>query len=238
MSSAPTVRALIFDVFGTCVDWRSGVIRDGEALGARLGVKLDWAAFADAWRANYQPSMEEVRLGHRPWTVLDVLHRETLDGLLGRFGVTGLSESDIDAFNRVWHRLDPWPDVVPGLTRLKAKYIIGPLSNGNFALLTNMAKRAGLPWDVNLSCEVMRAYKPLPASYEGAVRLLGLALEQVMMVAAHNDDLRAAHALGLRTAFVARPREHGPRQTRDLAPEQAWDIVAGDFLELADRLGA
>ena len=237
MNTDLEVRALLFDVFGTCVDWRSGVIRDGEALGARLGVKLDWAAFADAWRANYQPSMEEVRSGRRPWTILDVLHRETLDDLLERFGITGLSETEIDAFNRVWHRLDPWPDVVPGLTRLKTKYIVGPLSNGNFALLTNMAKRAGLPWDVNLSCEVTLAYKPLPASYQGAVRLLGLAPREVMMVAAHNDDLRAARALGLRTAFVARPREHGPNQTKDVSAEQDWAVVARDFLDLAERLG-
>lgn len=237
MESVPEVRALVFDVFGTCVDWRSGVIRDGEALGAQFGVKVDWAAFADAWRANYQPSMEEVRSGRRPWTILDVLHRETLDRLLTRFGVTGLAETEIDAFNRVWHRLDPWPDVVPGLWRLKTKYIIGPLSNGNFALLTDMAKRAGLPWDVNLSCEVMGAYKPLPASYQGAVRLLGLAPREAMMVAAHNDDLRAARALGLRTAFVARPREHGAGQSKDLVAEYDWDLVAHDFLELAERLG-
>ena len=237
MTIVSELHALVFDVFGTCVDWRSGVIRDGEALGAKLDIKIDWAAFADAWRANYQPSMEEVRLGRRPWTILDVLHRETLDGLVKQFGVVGLSAADKDEFNRVWHRLDPWPDVVPGLTRLKTKYVIGPLSNGNFALLTNMAKRAGLPWDVNLSCEVMRAYKPTPESYRGAVRLLGLAPGEIMMVAAHNNDLRAAAALGLRTAFVARPREHGPGQTRDLAPEREWDVVAGDFLDLAERLG-
>ena len=233
------IRALLFDVFGTCVDWRAGVIRDSEALGRRLGLNVDWAAFADAWRADYQPSMEEVRSGRRSWTVLDALHRETLDRLVTRFAIAGrLDAGERDEFNRVWHRLDPWPDVVTGLSRLKARYIIAPLSNGNFALLTNMAKRAGLPWDVNLSCEVMRAYKPLPESYLGAVRFLGLAPAQAMMVAAHNSDLKAASALGLRTAFVPRPGEHGVGQTADLAPEGPWDIVAADFGNLATRLGA
>ncbi len=233
------IRALLFDVFGTCVDWRAGVIRDSEALGRRLGLNVDWAAFADAWRADYQPSMEEVRSGRRSWTVLDALHRETLDRLVTRFAIAGrLDAGERDEFNRVWHRLDPWPDVVTGLSRLKARYIIAPLSNGNFALLTNMAKRAGLPWDVNLSCEVMRAYKPLPESYLGAVRLLGLAPAQAMLVAAHNSDLKAASALGLRTAFVPRPGEHGAGQTADLAPEGPWDIVAADFGDLATRLGA
>jgi 2-haloacid dehalogenase len=202
-------------------------------------LKVDWAAFADTWRANYQPSMEEVRSGRRTWTILDALHRETLDRILVRFGIADrLNAAERDDFNHVWHRLDPWSDVVAGLTRLKARYIIAPLSNGNFALLANMAKRTGLPWDVNLSCEVMRAYKPLPESYLGAVRLLGLAPAQVMMVAAHNSDLKAASALGLRTAFVPRPTEHGLGQTADLAPDGPWDIVAANFGDLAARLGA
>ena len=193
---------------------------------------------ADAWRAQYQPSMEQVRSGARPFTALDALHRETLDGLLGRFGLEGLNESERAELNRAWHRLDPWPDVVEGLTRIRRRAIVAPLSNGNVALLVNMAKRAGLPWDTILSAEVVRAYKPRPESYLGAVRMLGLAPGDVMMVAAHNSDLAAARALGLRTGFVARPSEHGPGQSTDLRPEGPWDIVATDFNELAARLGA
>lgn len=232
------VKALIYDVFGTCVDWRSGVAREVAAVARDKGVQLDAIAFADTWRANYQPSMETVRSGKRPWTVLDVLHRETLDTLLPRFGLAGkLSEPEIDELNRAWHRLDPWPDTIPGLTRLKRKFIISPHSNGNFALLLNMAKRAGIPWDCIIGSEVVRNYKPVPASYLEAVRILGLTPPNAMMVAAHNRDLRAAQALGLRTGFVPRPREHGPDQKTDLAPDGAWDVVARDFNHLAEQLG-
>lgn len=232
------VRALLFDVFGTCVDWRAGIIHEVGSVARRKRIAVDAAAFADAWRANYQPSLERVRSGERPWTILDVLHRETLDGLLPQFGLEGLDEGERADLARAWHRLDPWPDTVEGLSRLKAQYIISPLSNGNVALLTNMAKRAGLPWDLILSAETSRAYKPLPASYLNAVQLLGLEPGQVMMVAAHNSDLRAAQANGLRTAFVARPGEHGPKQTSDLKPKGTWDVVAQDFVDLAGKMGA
>jgi len=233
-----TIRALLFDVFGTCVDWRTSIIREIEAVARRKGVTVDAAAFADAWRGNYQPSLEQVRSGRRPWTILDVLHRETLDMLLPRFGLGMLSEAERADLNRAWHRLDPWPDTVAGLTRLKAKYIITPLSNGNFALLLNMAKRAGLPWDAILSAETSHAYKPLPESYLNAVAMLGLTPDEVMMVAAHNDDLRAAARNGLKTGFVPRPTEYGPGQTTDLVPEEDWTVVACDFVDLAEKLGA
>lgn len=232
-----TTKALLFDVFGTCVDWRSGVARDVAAAAARAGVTVDAAAFADAWRKLYQPSMERVRSGARPWTILDALHRESLDSLLPKYGLGGLSEAERADLNRAWHRLDPWPDAVSGLTRLKRRYIIAPLSNGNVALLTNMAKRAGIPWDLVLSAETSRAYKPLPASYLNAVAMLGLDPDQVMMTAAHNSDLEAARAQGLKTAFVARPNEHGPGQTSDLKPSADWDIVAADFVDLAAKMG-
>lgn len=239
MADVGNVKALIYDVFGTCVDWRSGVARDVAAVARAKGVDVDPLAFADAWRATYQPSMETVRAGRRPWTILDALHRESLADLLPKFGLAGkLSETEIDDLNRVWHRLDPWRDTVPGLTRLKRKYIIAPHSNGNFALLLDMAKRAGMPWDCILGAETVKSYKPVPASYLEAVRLLGLAPANVMMVAAHNGDLRAAQALGLRTAFVPRPYEHGPGQTTDLAPDGVWDVVAGDHEALAAKLGA
>src|SRR6266545_2716679 len=185
------VKALTFDVFGTVVDWRSSLIRQGEALGKAKGFSVDWAKFADSWRGLYQPAMDEVRSGRRAWTKLDDLHRESLDTLLVQFGIKGLSEAEIDHLNRAWHRLDPWPDVVEGLTRLKRKFILATLSNGNVALMVNMAKRAGLPWDTILGAEVARAYKPQPEAYNSAVDMLGLRSEQVALVAAHSGDLKA-----------------------------------------------
>lgn len=237
MSLGESVKALTFDVFGTVVDWRSGVIREGEALGRAKGLDVDWARFADAWRGLYQPAMERVRSGAMPWTRLDDLHRMSLERLLAEFGIGGLSEDEIDHLNRAWHRLDPWPDAVPGLTRLRRRFILATLSNGNVALLVNMAKRAGLPWDAILGAEVARHYKPQPQAYLTTADLLGLRPEQCLMVAAHNGDLQAAAALGFRTAFVPRPREHGPGQTTDLRPDRSWDIVATDFGDLAARLG-
>lgn len=232
------VKALIFDVFGTCVDWRAGVTREARAFGQSHGIAgIDWAAFADAWRALYQPQMEEVRSGRRPWTRLDDLHRESLEKVLKDFGVSGVPAAARDDLNRAWHRLDPWPDAVEGLTRLKTQYIIAPHSNGNVALLVDMAKRGGLPWDAILGAEAVRAYKPLPESYVRAVDLLGLGPGEVMMVAAHNDDLVAARTQGLKTAFVPRPTEHGPGQTKDLAPLHAFDVTARDFRDLAARMG-
>src|ERR1700692_3229587 len=237
MTDLSEIRALPFDVFGTVVDWRSGIIRDGEALGRAKGLAVDWARFADAWRGLYQPALSQVRDGTRPWTKLDDLHRESLERLLAEFGIAGLSEAEIDALNRAWHRLDPWPDAVAGMTRLKRRYILATLSNGNVALMVNMAKRAGLPWDAILGAEVARHYKPQPEAYLTTAALLGLAPDECLMVAAHNGDLAAASAQGFRTAFVPRPAEHGSSQTRDVKAERDWDVIATDFLDLASKLG-
>jgi 2-haloacid dehalogenase len=231
------VKALTFDVFGTVVDWRGSIIRQGEAFGAERGLKVDWAAFADAWRAGYRPAMDRVRRGELPWTNLDALHRMRLEELLEQFEITGLSEADKEYLNRVWHRLDPWPDAVEGLTRLRRRFVVATLSNGNVALLTNMAKHAGLPWDCILSAELAKHYKPDPEAYLTAAELLGLRPEQVMMVAAHKDDLRAAQRVGFRTAFVTRPLEFGPQRTPDLSPDPAFDVHATDFNDLAGKLG-
>jgi 2-haloacid dehalogenase len=230
------VKALVFDVFGTVVDWRSSVIAEGRRLGRAKGLDVDWAAFADAWRAGYRPAMARVRSGALGWTSIDVLHRMILDELLERFSIKCLRESEIDHLNRVWHRLKPWADARAGLRRLKRDYVIATLSNGNVALLTNMAKFSGLPWDCILSAELVRHYKPDPQAYLGAARLLGLAPQEVMMVAAHKDDLRAARACGLRTGFVVRPLEYGPAARVDRRPERAFDVNARDFNDLAARL--
>jgi 2-haloacid dehalogenase len=238
MPEAPAVKALVFDVFGTVVDWRSSLIADFTNWSATRGISSDWAALIDAWRGGYVPSMEEVRQHpERGFVGIDKLHRKTLEKLVVEFGIGGLSDDDLHHLTLGWHRLNPWPDAVPGLSRLKAKYVISPLSNGNVALLTNMAKFAGLPWDLVLSAEIFAHYKPDREVYLGATRLLGLKPEQVMMVAAHNNDLAAANALGLKTAFVARPTEYGPLQRHDFEAEGDWDIVAADFNEIADRLG-
>src|SRR5215471_16478705 len=201
----PDVQVLVFDTFGTVVDWRSAVIAEGEQLGRAKGLKVDWAAFADAWRAGYGPSMNRVRTGELPWTRLDTLHRMTLDKILVDFGIASLTEAEKDTLNRAWHRLKPWPDSVSGLTRLKQKFIIAPLSNGNIALITEMAKHAGLPWDCVLGAELVRHYKPDREVYQSAADCLALQPGEVMMVAAHLGDLRAAKTVGLKTAFVARP---------------------------------
>jgi 2-haloacid dehalogenase len=235
--NSPGIEALLFDVFGTVVDWRGGVIREGELLGREKGLDVDWAAFADAWRGEYQPSMEKVRSGEIPWMNLDALHRASLEELLEKFEITGLTNEAKDHLNRAWHRLDPWPDSVPGLTRLKRRYTIAPLSNGNVALLTNMAKRAGLPWDLILSAELARHYKPDREAYLTSVELLGLPPERVMMVAAHPNDLNAAAGAGLRTAYVHRPLELGPGSEPE-PPEPIFDYSASDLSELAERLGA
>ena len=233
------IRACLFDVFGTVVDWRTSVSRDLAAFAKQKGIDgVDWLEFAVEWRKLYQPSMEEVRSGRRAFTILDVLHRESLDRLISRYRIKGLSPAEVDHISRVWHRLDPWPDAVEGLTQLKSKFIIAPCSNGNIALMVNMAKRAGLPWDCILGAETARAYKPMPEAYLASCRQLGLAPASVMMVAAHNNDLRAAKAQGLKTAFVARPTEHGPGQSTDLAADPACvDVTAADFVDLAAQLG-
>jgi len=232
-----TIKALTFDVFGTVVDWRNGIAEDGRAFGAGHGIEADWVAFADAWRARYQPAMAEVREGRRPWTILDVLHRENLDAVLAAMNIDGIDEAARDDLNRAWHRLPPWPDVVAGLTRMKRRFILGTLSNGNVALMVNLAKNSGLPWDVILGAEVAGHYKPDPESYRATARLLGLPPEACVLVAAHNSDLLAASREGFRTAFVKRPTEHGPAQTTDLAPNHDFDFVAEDFLDLAKQLG-
>lgn len=232
-----TIKALLFDVFGTVVDWRGGVIREGERLGGERGLDVDWPAFADAWRGKYKPSMRRVRDGETPWTNLDALHRASLEELLREFGIEGLTEEEKDDLNRAWHRLDPWPDSVSGLTRIKRRYTIAPLSNGNVSLLTNMAKRAGLPWDVILSAELVRHYKPDREAYLKSVELLGQRPDQVMMVAAHPDDLRAAAEAGLRTAYVHRPLEFGPEKGKEPEyPPPIFDYLATDFGDLADQL--
>ena len=237
MAAKDRVQALLFDVFGTVVDWRRSIADDLARFGAEKGLKADWTQFADDWRDLYQPGMEEVRSGRRAWTILDVLHRESLDALIARYGFTGLSEADKVHINKVWHRLKPWPDTVEGLTMLKTRYIIGTLSNGNVGLLTRMAKFGKLPWDVVLGAEPARAYKPLAQAYQASAELLNLAPHEVMLVAAHNGDLAAAAKAGLRTAFVARPTERGPRQSRDLKAEGDWDVVADSFVGVAKAMG-
>ena len=231
------VKALFFDVFGTVVDWRSSIILELETFGKRKGVEVNWAAFADDWRDLYQPSMDAVRRGDREWRPLDTLHRESLITLISRHNITRLTEEEIDHLNKAWHRLEPWPDCVEGLTRLRTNYILATLSNGNIALLVNMAKRAGLPWDAVLGAEPARAYKPLPQSYLRNAQFLGLEPAECMLVAAHNRDLAAARTLGFRTAFVCRPTEHGPGQNTDLRAESEWDIVTETMTGVAGALG-
>ncbi|MEM9561015.1 MAG: haloacid dehalogenase type II [Actinomycetota bacterium] len=229
------VEALCFDVFGTVVDWRSSVIDEGRALGARLGIDADWVALADAWRGLYQPSMERVRSGEIPWKPLDELHRESLDVLLDRFGIE-LSDGDRVDFNRAWHRLRPWPEVVPALEELATRYTLATLSNANIELASNMAANAGLPWHHILGSEVAQTFKPRPEAYLRSAAAIDLEPEQCLLVAAHNDDLRAAAALGFATAFVARPTEYGPGQVKDLEADGPWGVVAADFTELARLL--
>jgi 2-haloacid dehalogenase len=224
-----TPKALLFDVFGTCVDWRTSVAREAAALG------LPGEQVADAWRGRYQAQLETVRSGRRAWVVLDVLHREALDDVLAELRLE-LGDSERDALTLAWHRLDPWPDTVEGLTRLKRRFTIAPCSNGHIAQSVNLARHAGLPWDAILGAEIAHAYKPDPVVYEASVAALGLEPAEAMMVAAHNGDLHAAAACGLRTAFVARPREHGPGQTTDLHADGDVDVEAVDFLALADAL--
>ena len=234
---AASAKALVFDTFGTVVDWRSSVAREVEALATRKGVTLDAAKFADAWRAGYGPSMNRVRQGELPWTKLDTLHRMTLDKILVDFNFTGLNAEEKDALNHAWHRLTPWPDAVAGLTRLKKKFIIAPLSNGNISLMTDLAKHSGLPWDVILGAELVHHYKPDREVYQSAADILDLEPADVMMVAAHLGDLRAAKGVGLRTAFVTRPKEFGPDGKPDLKGDASVDLSATDFNDLARQLG-
>ncbi|MDP8924720.1 MAG: haloacid dehalogenase type II [Chloroflexota bacterium] len=232
------VRALVFDVFGTVVDWRSSVIRDGEELGRRRGLAVDWPRLAEQWRREgYHDTIRTIVRGEAPWENVDVIMRRHLESILPDYGVTGLSAEDLDWLTRSWHRLDPWPDSVPGLARLKRKYVIATLSNGHVVLLTNMAKYGGLPWDCILSAELVEKYKPDPATYQSTYRFLGLRPGEVMMTAAHSNDLRAAREQGLRTAFISRPSEWGPNGPRE-EPDPEFDVIAADMIDLADKLGA
>jgi 2-haloacid dehalogenase len=230
MTHAPI---LAFDIFGTVVDWHGSITREV----ATLYPQVDADAFALAWRSGYQPAMQRVRSGELGWTLIDDLHRLILDDLLPRFGLTALTEAQKQHLNKVWHRLDPWPDTVAGLTRLKARHTICSLSNGNIGLLTNMAKRAGLPWDCVLSAEVFRAYKPDPATYLGVARVFDVAPDDVMLVAAHQDDLAAARACGLRTAYIERPLEFGAQHPKDVSPDAANTFHAKSLVHLAEQLG-
>jgi len=236
--SLSNVKALTFDVFGTVVDWRSSVIREGQLLSERKGLDVDWEAFADEWRAGYGPAMDRVRTGDLPWMNINDLHHLILVDLLKEFGIDNLSSQEIDEFNRSWHRLMPWPDSVPGLNRLKSRFVLATLSNGNVSLLTNMAKNAGLPWDCVLSSELASHYKPDREVYATAADLLDLPAENIMMVAAHKGDLRAAQSVGFKAGFVPRPLEYGPDVQVDTAPEAEFDVNARDFLDLAAKLGA
>ena len=231
------VKALTFDVFGTVVDWRGSIAREVRAVAQKKKLRVNATKFADAWRAGYRPAMDRVAAGELPWTRIDDLHRMILDDVLARFRVSALTDAEKTHLNRVWHRLKPWSDSVRGLRRLKKRYTISTLSNGNVALLNNMAKNAGLPWDLILSAEIFHHYKPEPAVYLGAADILGLQPAEVMMVAAHKDDLRAAARQGLRTALVLRPDEYGRGRHPDLSPEPAFDINAADFNDLASQLG-
>ena len=228
---------IVFDTFGSVVDWRSSLIADLTAYGRQRGVAADWPALVDAWRASYHPSMDLVRKGELPWTKLDALHRGSLDKLVADFGITGLTEADLVHINLGWHRLNPWPDSVAGLTRLKTKFVIGPLSNGNVSLLTYMAKHAGLPWDMVFGSDLFMHFKPDPETYLGVAAMMDLEPGQVMLAAAHNNDLANARKCGLMTAFWPRPDEYGPNQVRDFTADQDWDVVATDIEDLARQLG-
>ena len=236
--AATGVKALTFDVFGTVVDWRTSITREGVALGRRKGLTgVDWARFADDWRAGYGPAMNRVRKGELPWTHIDALHRMILDGLLEKYKIDGLSEAEKDNFNRAWHRLDPWPDSRKGLLLLRKKFICATLSNGNVSLLVEMAKHAGLTWDAVLSGELFRAYKPDLVVYQKAAEMLEARTDETMMVAAHKGDLQGARKAGLKTAFVERPLEKGPGGGADIGRESWMDIYAKDFVDLAHQLG-
>ena len=231
-------KAILFDVFGTVVDWRGGLIGQLTAFGAARGVAGDWAALADAWRGAYVPSMDRVRRGEAPWTNLETMQRATLEQLVVQQGIAGLREADLDQINRFWRRLPAWPDSSAGLARLKRRFTIATLSNGDVALLVEMAKAAALPWDMVFSAELFRRYKPDRETYLGGCGLLGLEPGEVMMCAAHRGDLIAARALGLRTAFVLRPLEHGPGRGRSAGPAEDWDYICDGLEDLAEQLGA
>jgi 2-haloacid dehalogenase len=237
-STGRTARAVLFDTFGTVVDWRSGISSAVRAFAVGRALTLDPEAFADAWRAYYQPSMERVRSGQRPWVSLDTLHRENLDTVLRSHGLDpgAFAPGELTSLAAAWHYLPPWPDSVEGIGQIRRDFIVGPLSNGNTALLVDMAKAAGLPWDVILGSDISRAYKPSPDAYRKPAALLGLDPGEVMLAAAHNSDLKAARRAGLATAFIARPAEYGPHQASDLTASGDWDLTATSITDLARQL--
>jgi 2-haloacid dehalogenase len=231
------VRAIVFDIFGTVVDWRGSVIRELTSFGAGKGLVANWEQMADDWRRLYQPSMQEVRSGKRPFAILDDLHRESLHKVLEKHGIKGLAPHEIEHLVTIWHRLRAWPDMAPGLHRLNTRVITGTLSNGNIGLMTRLTKYNALPFDVILGAEAARAYKPQPEAYLRTAEILNLRPDEVMLAAAHNDDLRAAAATGFRTAFILRPDEHGPNKVKDLRAEDAWDVITDSCHGLADAMG-
>ena len=233
-----SVQALTFDTYGTVVDWRDSVLGELSEFGAARDLDVDWTRFLTEWKAGYRAGMDRVNSGEWPWATVETIYRRGLEELLPRHGADGLGEADLTRLTQAWWRLHPWPDAVPGLRRLRTRFILSPLSNGSFAGMVHLARFAGLPWHCIITAENARWYKPRPEVYRTAVRLLGLRPGEVMMVAAHNYDLHAARACGLRTAFVPRPAEHGPGQTTDLGPQADCDVVAGDFLDLARQLEA
>lgn len=237
-STGQAVRAVLFDTFGTVVDWRSGISSAVRAFAADRALTLDPEQFADAWRAHYQPSMERVRSGQRPYASLDTLHRENLDVVLRSHGIdpADVAPGELRSLTAAWHYLPPWPDSVEGIHQIKRDFIVGPLSNGHTALLVEMAKAAGLPWDVILGSDISRAYKPSPDAYRKPAALLGLGPGEVMLAAAHNSDLQGARTAGLATAFIARPAEYGPHQATDLTASDDWDLTANSVTDLARQL--
>ncbi len=236
--SIQNVKAVVFDTFGTISDWRLSIAREADIIAKDKGIAdFDGDAFARAWRAGYRPGMARVISGEREWTPVDVIHRERLDEILPEFGLDMLDEDEREHFNRAWHRINPWPDSIPGLIRIKTKYLISPLSNGSLTLLANMAKRAGIPWDFVFSSDMHKAYKRDPKVYQNAIALLGYAPHEVMMGAAHNDDLEAAREQGMRTAYINRPTEYGVDQVKDFDATSDWDIIADSVEGVAQALG-
>jgi 2-haloacid dehalogenase len=231
------VRALLFDTYGTVLDWRGSVLAELRAFGARHALVIDWERFLDEWKAGYRAGMDRVNSGEWPWTTVEQIYARRLEEVLAAHHLA-LQPEDVTRLNHAWWRLHPWPDAIEGLTRLRTVYVVSPLSNASFAGMVRLAKFAGLPWDCIITAEQARCYKPRPEVYLKAIELLALPAEEIMMVAAHNYDLRAARAHGMRTAFVPRPTEYGPGQTTDLRPEEAWDVVATDLVDLAHRLDA
>jgi 2-haloacid dehalogenase len=234
MSDKP--KALLFDVFGTLVDWRTSIARESEQILKPLGVAVDWFAFADAWRGEYQGAMDQVRDGHIPFCKLDVLHRRNLDLIMPRFNISGIAENALQYLNLAWHRLDAWPDVPPGMSRLRRRHLLAPCSNGNISLMVDIARRNGIHWDAILGSEIAGDYKPKPRVYLASCAAFDLAPGECMMVAAHSKDLQHAAVCGLRTAHIARPNEHGPGKGEPV-PKVPVDYAAKSLEHLAEQLG-